>query len=343
MHERLAEPNITVENDAVIPNFGPTTTTTTTEFSQATSPYGTWMCARYCVDKIESLEGDPMHCLEPPCYGTDDRPRFSAARKTCKDMWGKYMDCLLKTPLCYEERWMFWLMTRGEVNRECLLYHRDVYLYVEDDTGAIPIVDTKQPEPWVLDEVLLVTVLLVPLCLFTAGGIVFYLVRHQGQPVQPFVPKHLPTGALPEDGIPHPAKHAAPILAKKDMIGGQYGPIMARMGEGGGMTFTVPGKRTYNVVKPNAQVMYAYPPPQKVKWAPDDPRLPQNLAAEYVREKTIQERKNILKEKEREKQLRALQNMEETQRSLQTESTLNQHTVATLNQSASSAVQSTAH
>merc|ERR1719331_2764221 len=187
----------------------------------------------------------------------------------------------------------------------------------------------------VLDEVLLITVLLVPLCLCTAGGIVFYWVRHQGQAVQPFVPKHLPTGALPEDGIPHPAKHAAPILAKKDMIGGQYGPIMQGMGEGGGMIFTVPGKRTHNVIKPNAQVMYAYPPPQKVKWAPDDPRLPQNLAAEYVREKTLAERKSKLKEQEKQRQLRALEAMQNTQRSLETGSTINQQAVATLSQSAS--------
>jgi len=138
------------------------------------------------------------------------------------------------------------------------------------------------------------------------------------------VPKHLPTGALPEDGIPHPAKHAAPILAKKDMIGGQYGQIMAKMGEGGGMTFTVPGKRTYNVVKPNAQVMYAYPPPQKVKWAPDDPRLPDNLAQEYVKEKAMAQKKKA----QREQQLLELE-MRDTRGTFETNGTL-----ATFNQSA---------
>ena len=48
--------------------------------------------------------------------------------------------------------------------------------------------------------------------------------------------------------------------------------------------------------------MYAYPPPQKVKWAADDPRLPQNLAAEYIKDKAIAERKAILKEQQTQRQ-----------------------------------------
>jgi len=302
------------------------------------------MCAKYCVDMMDPLEGDPTGCLEPACYGTEEKPRFVSVRKTCKDMWGMYYDCLLKTKLCHDERWMFWLMTRGEENEECMKCHQQVLLYVTDDTGAAQVEDTKQPEPWTLDVSLLVTVLLVPLCVVVVVGLVVYYVRHVGMPVQPFVPKQLPTGSLPEDGIPKPYKGSAPILAKEDKIGGQYGPIMANMGKGGGMNFTVPGKRTHNVIKPNAQVMYAYPAPQKVKWSQDDPRLPNNLAQEYVRQKTLEERRNIARDQEKETKLRAFEAlMQQTYRSLETEAVTNDQTVATLQQSASSVAQSAAN
>merc|ERR1719387_661182 len=95
------------------------------------------------------------------------------------------------------------------------------------------------------------------------------------------------------------------------------------------MNFTVPGKRTHNVIKPNAQVMYAYPAPQKVKWSPDDPRLPNNLAEEYVRQKTLEERRNIARDQEKEKKLRALEaSMQQTYRSLETEAVTNDQTVS---------------
>ena len=44
--------------------------------------------------------------------------------------------------------------------------------------------------------------------------------------------------------------------------------------------------------------MYAYPPPQKVKWAKDDPRLPDNLAQEYVKEKAMAQKKKAQREQQ---------------------------------------------
>jgi hypothetical protein len=185
---------------------------------------------------------------------------------------------------------MFEIMTRGYSRRVCMnQFAEDMEI---DIFSEAPVV--FEEERFVVEDRMadvnmhaLSLWLAVGMAVATAVLLIFCTVRNWGKLVRAFHPKDKPP--VPNwDEIPKPRSGGFVNLKKKDMTTHQFEVLHGYAQREHGAA--IPGKKSYNHFVPTSKLMYSYPAP-KVNWAPDDPRLPVNLAQDYVDGRTFEDRR----------------------------------------------------